>query len=704
MSKNGFCFGILKYLLFLFFIMFIWVSSVRSQGYEKAFEKRANLLVEYIADNYPRFNGGKTPPGGRGDLSDFGKYNYPKIIAVFEKYGADSQEARLYNERMKIYKDKPTFHFNLAGLPRILFLYPNAPSVRKYEKSFLNRVFERTDSYNAWTCEGTENHVNMSRTPGYLYAQIALEKYPESFPKAELRLDQMKQWIHYFSKRIFQTGTGEFNSAIYEPYNIIGWLNLYDFASDREVKRMAHAVLDYYACEMALHYSQAMIGGSDLRGKGCTESFKGAAAYLGWLWFGDSPQPLSKNNLNQGDECNNALIQSVHAATSSYRVPQIAVKLAKGELTLPAMYYNSKPGYLLEKPSSIKQTFYRTENYTLGAGYFPYGGWSAGDHQIVSWKMISRVNKGDNKTARFVSGIGMEDPSDKHYCHGNQRSPFDQLIHHKNVLIQLTRVPKNAKEIKKKISSIYEKWIEKWKRDFYKRFPNDDDRKMPIHFQNLDVSTNRSSIILRDAGDIKTRIRKNILFVDLEKSWLAIRSVRDDQPSELHSSDNGNYQYTTVSAPKSSVCGLIMEVAGKSEYSSFTNFQEEIIQKTRLENGELESSNKLTYTGLKGDKITCKYNVSGNFFEPLFDWGYGPEEPKVIQTSPPFIQPEWPKGKGHGKIASWSVNDSKVELEKSWAVYEGPHLFIGNGKLKLNAGKEVYEIDYTGNLPIFETR
>lgn len=511
----------------------------------------------------------------------------------------------------------------------------------------------------------------------------------------------MKQWISYFSQKIFQTGTGEFNSAIYAPYNIIGWLNLYDFATDREVKQMARAVLDYYACEMALHYSQAMTGGSDLRGKRCTESFKGAAAYLGWLWFGDSPQPLDKSNLNQGDDCNNALIQPVHAATSTYRVPGIAAKLAKGKLTNPAMYYNSKPGYLLEKPSSIKQTFYRTDKYSMGAGYFPYGGWSAGDHQIVSWKLISRVAKGKNKTAQYVSGIGMENPAGKHYCHGNQRSPFDQLVHHRNVLIQMTRVPENSKRIEATIQKIYNDWQSKWERDFYKRFPNDTDRGMPVHFQYLDVSVNRSSLIFRDAGHLVSDLRQNILFIELEKTWLAIRSLRKDRPFDLKFSEDEEYRYAGVKASRGTVCGLIVEVSARDEYPNMQAFQEAIIQKTQLDNEQLDSHNTITYLGLKGDTITCRYNVSGSFYEPLFDWGYGPTEPMMIHTSPPFKQPKWPEGIGHGKIASWWVNGEKVLTNKPWPVYDGPGLFIGKGRLELTAGEKIYEIDYTGDLPVF---
>ncbi len=123
-----------------------------AQDYETEFLYRSQIIIDYLADYYTQ-----NPPGYQGsNPTDFGKYNYPKIIAWFEKYDetADTGYTSILNDRMAVFSTKPTFHFNLVGLPRILYLYPHAPGVINNEKEFLRRVFERTDSYNAWTCEG----------------------------------------------------------------------------------------------------------------------------------------------------------------------------------------------------------------------------------------------------------------------------------------------------------------------------------------------------------------------------------------------------------------------------------------------------------------------------------------------------------------------------------------------------------------------
>ncbi len=675
-------------------VIFLFLLSCQEKGqkhkhltpeYQKDFSYRSSLLIDGIAKHYPRWNDGKRPTGFKGGVSDFGKYNYPKIIAQFYKYGPDSSVCDVAHKRMEIFKDKPTFHFNLVGLPRILYMFPEAESVKKYEKDFLDRVFERDDSYNPWTCEGTENHIGMSRTSGYLYAQLALEKYSERYPDAKEKLDWMKEWIEYTSERIYETGTGEWNSSIYGAYNIIGWLNLYDFAKDPDIKERAEAVLDYYASEMALHYTQAFIGGSDIRGKGNVKSFEGSAAFLGWLWFGDSPRPLNEKNIDNGMK-NNEHIQSIHAAVSDYRPPMLAVKLANKELEVPAMYYNSKPDYLLEMPSYIKQTFYIADNYNIGAAYLPYGGWSAGNFQIVSWKFVSRVEPGEDKSVQYMSGVGMLSPNNKYFKYGNIRSPFDQIVHHKNVLIHLTKVPSDAEEIKEEVNVIIEQWRRDWEEDFYKRFPDDTDKKNPVHGIDYDVSTNRTSVVISKAGQIHETFVDSVLIIEFEKSYAAIRSIDGLRPTPLADAEGGGMMSTTVQREKGKLCGLVIEVANKDDFDSFVDFQNGIKEKSFLINERLEED-IITYQGINGDNIRVHYQDSGEFTEPIMDFGYGVEEPKVIQKSPPFKQPEWPKGKGHGKIAEWFVNDKLVDLNDYWPVFKGPNLYVGKGKLMLDNNK-----------------
>ncbi|MCU0396067.1 MAG: hypothetical protein MUF29_09155 [Chitinophagaceae bacterium] len=669
---------------------------------ENAFRKRAQLLMIHVAYHYP-VNKPGFPPGWDGKLDDFGKYNYPLFTAWLSLQDKDSARQRILQERMKMYAQRPTFHFNLVGLPRLLYLHGQHPAIRENALAFLQRVWERTDSYNAFTAEGTENHISMSKTSGYLYAQFAQEHFAGRFPDASARLKQMKQWVLDWARRIFYAGTGEFNSAIYQAYHIIGWLNLYDFARDAEVKAAARAVLDYYSSEMALHYVQAMSGGSDLRGQNCTRSFAGSYAYLAWLWFGDSPAPVTADGL-AFERGNNEMIQSVHAATSTYRPPALAMALARQKFETPSSFVGSKPAYLLDRQGYIKQTLYASKSFLLGAGYFPYGGWGSGNNQVVSWKLIARVDSGAGKSAQYVSGIGIQNPRDRRYAGGNKRSPYDQLVHHENVLIQLTRLPKHAAQQKDSIKNLFNMWRQRWAADFSKRFPSDTGKLShnPIYINDLDVSVNRSAICVANHGFLKEITEEGILFLELEQVFLAIRSVRGDVPKPLQDDEGGEMLFTTVQAPAGEVCGLILEVAERKGYPGFDEFRQSYKAKTKLDNSRLTASMRLTYTSVKGDQITVQYQPDGTFTEPMFDFGYGVTQPAVILQSKTWQQPAWPSGEGHGRLARWWVNGLEVDMETYWPVYSGPGLFIGKGRLQLTGrGKEEYQVDFTGRIPVF---
>ncbi len=688
--------------------------NLQAQYSEAAFQSRKKTVYDIIYNKYYCTGSGagfqpcySRPPGyfaiGTGDPF---QYMGPKLIVVYERDGitgianADTANSRLISH---LEPDFDLFHFNYPGVAKLLYAYPNAPGIVATKKKFIQKMFNRTDSYNAFTGEGTENHILMSRLPTYLLCQLAVDSFPADFPLALAKKDSLKRFIMETSKRMYTSGVAEFNSATYEAYSVSAWLVLYDYAKDLDVKKAAKAALDYYSMEIALHYSQGIQAGGDMRGKGTTSSLdlKSSLAWLAWVWFGDSPRDV----YNVSASFNAApMSQCIYAAASTYRPSGVAEKLAKKKLTLPAMYYNSKGSYLLDNPNYIKQTVYLDSSYALGATYFPYGGWAGGDWQMVSWKLISRVDSSANKNVQFVSGQGMT-----YYLGGNYRTPFDQFAQHKNVMIQLTKVPSNAAAIETSISAIFNTWATNWDVNFVRRFSASDakygvngglnassGRKTPVSFQNPSVTTGSSYMdIIANSGTINTATVGNIYFVELDKTYLAIRSINNAIP--------------TVALPKltdfavvGTMSGYVLEVRNKSAFTSFANFQTFISANTSIDKSKVASENRVIYTSSLGDVINVQYQTSGTFTEPIYDWGYGPTSGKVLQKEPPFTQPTWPSGAGHGKIASWTVNGSLVDLSQTWGVYDGPNARIKNNILSFNDGHgDSLRVDYTGSVPVF---
>lgn len=667
----------------------VWINTT-AQSYEAEFQTRAQQIVNYVADNY------KADASGwyNCNPSDYGKYNWQIAVACFHKYGLTNAKANQYLPHF----NTPTciqarFHFNLAGETYIFSNYWGAPSVKTTVKSYLTAAWNRNDSYNLFTAEGTENHIAMTRPAAYLYAQIARDSFPADFPDAQQKLDSAKLWIMNWAKMLYTSGLGEWNSSTYAPYGMIGWLALYDGAKDPEVRKVAKAVLDYYACEMALHYTQGIVGGYESRNGTGYESVVTGSDYYSWLWFGDSPRKISWNTGTQNVEASTA----IYAAVSTYRPPLVAVKLATKQLTKNTMYYNSKGEYLMNNPGTVKQTFFIGDTYTLGAAYLPYGGFTGGNTQFQAWKFVGRVKANESttaKTANVIVGYGS-----KEWNKARHRMPWDQLVHHRNVLVQLTKVPNNYNVVYAQIQDVINSWKTSWAADFNKRFPSDG-KGNPVNM-STDVSNANFSYmaVWKKNATVDRLLRNDIEFFEMDSNYVAIRSVAQTAPTYTSATDN--YALKDAAA-QGNLCGLILEVGSKNEYASFVAFQDAIIANSSLNKTNIADDN-IIYTSAKGDVLNIQYNSSGTFTEPIYDWGYGPVTPQAIQTTPPFIQPTWPSGEGYGRLATWSVNGIKMDFDNSkWSVFDGPNLQLKNNVLRLSDGFSMpFEIDYTGVLPMF---
>lgn len=648
--------------------------------YEAGFQLRAKQITEQTAHNY-------NPPSI--NIGDPEKYYWPKAMARFQLYGPSDTMA---NRFLETFHGNSPFHFTLVGMARIMELYKKAPMMEKYRKTYLQKVFERTDSYNAFTAEGTENHIAMSRTSGYLYCQYALQHGSE-FPMASSKFKDMDTWLRNWGKIIFTNGTAEWNSGIYETYNLIGWLNVYDFATDPEMKAIARAVCDYYAAELALNNSYGLLGGSEMRGNGIGNGKNSATAWLIWLWFGEGDEKDFKESSEH--------IQIMHAITSTYRPPAQLVALARKQIYLPAWYHNSKPDYPMVGTSFIHQNYYIGKSFTLGAAYLPYGGWSGTSSQIVPWKAVF---KGNGKDAPLeMSGNG------RYYNNwaGKIRNPFTEVIQHKNVLIQMTKTPTNAKEIQKQVDSILVQWNRDFEHDFKKRFPTETYKLHKAVVNGIKDKLGLNEDYISFSKGAKILQKGNIAVVSFGSNFIGIQALNQNETEKSGLINNKNQELNTLidKAPPGQICGFVIEIVEASKYeNSAEKFFEYLKNLKGLDKSGLQSKGHLIYKSTEGNLINANYTDSGSFTEPAIDWGYGFTEQTTQITTPPYRQPEWPKGKGHGKIARWSVNRKPVNLLEPWPVYEGPNLSIKNGKMLAGEPGHEYLVDFTGKVPVFKSK
>jgi hypothetical protein len=633
-------------------------SSSNPDPYESLLQQKKATLLSQVADNYQ-------PPSL--NIGDPEKYVWPKVIARFELYGTHDSIANYYLEALK---DRSPFHFTLVGMARIMSGYGDADFIRENKKHLLRVAFDRDDAENLWTSEGTENHVNMTRTSAYLFAQHALE-FPGEFPDAREKMEMVKDWMKFWSKQIFTTGTGEWNSSIYLAYNVVAWLNVYDFAHDPEVKQIARAVLDSYATEMALHNSWGVTGGAEMRGVGANLNGRSSTAYYNWIWFSSNDKPL---NGFQSSE----YLQAVHAVTSTYRPHRVIRHFAAQKPSVPAYYTGGKPSYNFEEPSFVKQTFYKSANFSMGNKISNYGGFSGGNNQIVPWKIVLR-----DTLPKVISGNGMF-YTDRT---GRSRNPFTQTAQNENVILQLTKVPVEPGPYLAYVDSMIQWWGARSRDDLRKRFPSET-YKLRHNFVNANKERNlkNQSFITLPRADLLESTPSGHVFRYGEVS-VVIRSLHPLNDTIYHTDTR---TFVDTSAPNGQLCGFVIEVLEGEARTS--------------ENHLSSSGNTVEFVSASGNHLKMTFTYAGQYIEPMYDWGFGPIKPVDRLTSPPFFQPLWESCDHCGRVPELWINHQLVDMKAQWPVYDGPGISWNNGVLKLHNEAGKLRIDYTGEIPEIKER
>lgn len=666
------------FLLWLAGLSFILSGNSKSQHLNNAlFTEKSRKLIHHIADHY------QAPAPTIGDPE---KYYWPYAIARFEKYGLEDSIGNYWISR---FSNNSPFHFTLAGMSRILYRYASAPEVKNNELKILEKVFERQDANNAWTSEGTENHINMDRTSGYLHAQKALG-HSDHFHRAEKRFREMDQWLRRWSHDLYQHGNGEWHSGIYQTYNLMGWLNIYDFAENIEIKTMARAVLDYYATELAIYYSFGNQGGAEMRGTAIPRSGFEATTYLTWLWFSQSELPPAPFR-------GAGYIQCIHAATSSYRpaaaIVQLALHKPKG-----SNYELSRPDYHMLRPSFVRKHFYMGESFSMGSARSNYGGWTGASYQMVNWKLLLKGNNADSLplviggNGRFYENFG-----------GNATTPFTQIVQHENTLLQMTRTPANALAMANTIRSLCLTWDSLWQRDFTTRFPESHRHHGVVNFAaNQKVLAENSSYIIVPKAIPIIQISEHIL-LHTSKTHVLLRPFGDLHTLKIMDEieQYPTYRAVVVSAEPDQVCGFVVEVLEQEKSKNIKALERSLKRKPEIKPDNRPDQSIIELTTHKKVALKAMYHADGTFEEPMFDWGYGPVEQSTYISEQAWAQPTWPEGRGYGRMPELYVNGVPQSNRALLPLFEGQGILMKNGVLEIQNEAGSYRVDYSGEVPLF---
>lgn len=631
------------------FFSFFRVTAATSEQYED----RAELLINQVADTY-------APPNM--NIGDPEKYYWPKAMARFHKYGINDETANYYIEQIGT---KGAFHFAVVGMTRLLCQFADAPQMQ----TSMNAILQKNLMAGLTTSEGTENHLCMERTSIFLISQLALEKDVAAVA-AQKSYDDSKAWILAWSKRVYQQGIGEWNSSIYAAYSLLGWLNLYDFSKDAQVKAAAKAVADYYAAEIALHYSWGSIGGSELRGNAETDKNYTATAYLGWLWFGTTgtfPQDFK----------NADYIQSVHAVLTTYRPSEQIVELARKDKNQRVWFQNSKASYLYEEQSYCKQDFYISDNFTLGNLVCGYGGYTGASNQIVPWRLMIR----NGNLPHQIGGGGRF----RNNWSGQGREPFTQTAQYKNTLILLSKLPADLTAHINKVTAIVNQWKIDWATDYYVRQYTKDNV-----VGQTDGSNCAAVSYISVPNTLNPVIEGKKAYIDAGDVYLVLSFLHT--PTQ---STDGSRKILKDTGSGSELTGYVLEVIEKTDVASLDALK----AATKDIDITLKNDASITYTTQDGNALEVTFIGEGTCMEPLYDWGYGTQEKMCLLAAPPLRQPDWGIADGFGKIPAFKVNNVETDYSSIRPVYDGSLFTLGDGIMLIKTTDAYYKVDYTGDTP-----
>lgn len=517
---------------------------------------------------------------------------------------------------------------------------------------------------------GTENHKTMWRTSALLYAQL----FPDTAKISGYTIAETekltKAMLLDYAKRILKTGNGEYDSQVYYPHSIEGFLNLYDFSPDEETRQLAKFMLDYYFATYGLKVIDGTIAGAQKRGY-LAQGNPSEMEIMEWAFFNHTSRNM--------DDVHTTIQQT----TTSYRPNKIICDITEKKLPLPFESKMSRPFYHMDRAHAFAETFYCSDSYAMGNVQMTI---VDNPNQQMVWSLVAEGTEGP---LCFSGGHPMRESTSGH-------GPYTQTLQSKGTLILLTAPTKIIPNADTLIAPNYSKII----RPNLWHLPNSEqgknfeikNRQKYGHvrlktFQPLSEETAEGyqNFWKENQGaacswfyfpkKLQAIKKENIWLIEANNMFVAVISLTESSelinPSaEIRKNIKGSAKkffadYNLISFP-GEISGFIVETGEKSDFKTIDNFYESIQSKTNLNLSELQKDLLLIFTSLSGDKMEMQY------------------KPEGLRC----------QAKINGKSQNW-------DKYTKGAVYESPYIKIENGKMIVSNGKEAYAVEFIEDRPIW---
>lgn len=399
------------------------------------------------------------------------------------------------------------------------------------------------DAFNSWVdVRHTDNLQAMREAAVYLMA--------EETGNEEVRKIYADR-IRTFVTNMYQVGMGEWDSENYLGHTFAGYLNLYDFAKDKEIQTLAKAALDHMATAMAIKYCWGAANGPDKRDYNPLGVFVGSLAAQMALYAG---------NYGEGERTGFEPDEA-HLILSRYRPPAAVIALARKDAKVePFELFAVHSHYDALRKGADAPDDYET---TYFGGAFQLGSLDRGTGRgdVNGFKAVIRNPKG--------------------------RGDY--------FLFNCTRSPKNLG------SPQYA--------------PNPQIGRMNVgQYRSTAIVLNDVSdcpfMAQVPAGAALTE-EGGISFLDYGTAWIALRPLNASTFAEAPESSKdvekaGARILSATGKGGAGCCGFVVEIGDKASHKSFDNFRA-MVKKATLDDAGLASEGAVTYKDSLGHELAVVY-------------------------------------------------------------------------------------------------
>jgi hypothetical protein len=587
------------------------------------------------------------------------KHMFPVVLARLTVSPTD-REALDYISKGMLYRGRDEM-FGKSSLSRLFCQFGH-----RLGPDTLAALQQEVTTYPGFLSGGTENHIAMRRTAGYLFG----ERFPDAVFHYDLTGEQLakecREFMRRYGQSVYDNSMVEYLSPVYHAVHTAAWLNVAEFARDDEARLMARAILDWMMADYALNYHHGIIIPPVQRARGLiTDSYQLSYArtisqWTGWLYWGGGNTPQNGPTFPDAKYLPlqpYGLGVALHAASSWNPHPVIRNIGAK---RLPGAYmlWQSRGNWGCVEPSQMNRygktrlahdapcdprynmrSVYVDRDYAIGASYrhedimdpilrtaIPFSvvwrsrhdrNWLFAAHPY--WFTARQMDNGKRLGDRDWAGV----------------SPFMQMVHWENAAVVLWDIP---------ATDPYAGQSGKGSPKYKSERTQDCIRCAYIYVPDTvqDQRHTRAGFFFRD-GDVYIGIRP----VDPEARW----------ESTIHKG------YRRIVLPGSLV-GFALEVGDQQDFGSFDEFVQRL-EKTRLDLSALQSDKRVAYRSSRGHSLELRHRTPG-----------------------------W--------LPDASVNGVRLDFSR-WPTCQSPYVKCRDRVLEVNDGHDGFRIDWTHDVPRYRS-